>query len=162
MYTFICNCMYISTSYYRVLVQELRVFRPQNAPNSVPCNLSATAHNWWNHGPQHPRTVRELWSRVPQGPRMKTRALSRGPFLFVPLLDRSPLAPAPRKYIASARYGVAAPAVRPVHDHTSSSGPLRVQQLPGGSPTPAQQVGAPPRGAPPSPTNKQPVPHPEV
>ena len=42
--------MYISTSYYRVLVQELRVFRPQNAPNSVPCNLSATAHNWWNLG----------------------------------------------------------------------------------------------------------------
>ena len=31
MYTFIYNCMYISTSYYRVLVQELRVFRPQNA-----------------------------------------------------------------------------------------------------------------------------------
>ena len=28
MYTFICNCIYISTSYYRVLVQELRVFRP--------------------------------------------------------------------------------------------------------------------------------------
>ena len=31
--------MYISTSYYRVLVQELRVFRPQNAPNSVPWNM---------------------------------------------------------------------------------------------------------------------------
>ena len=36
--------MYISTSYYRVLVQELRVFRPQNAPNSVPCNLAAMPH----------------------------------------------------------------------------------------------------------------------
>ena len=35
--------MYISTSYYRVLVQELRVFRPQNAPNSVPCNLAANS-----------------------------------------------------------------------------------------------------------------------
>ena len=32
------NYMYISTSYHRVLVQELRVFRPQNAPNSVPWN----------------------------------------------------------------------------------------------------------------------------
>ena len=35
--------MYISTSYYRLLVQELRVFRPQNAPNSVPCNLAANS-----------------------------------------------------------------------------------------------------------------------
>jgi hypothetical protein len=43
MYTSICNCNYISTSYYRVLVQELRVFRPQNAPNSVPCNLAANS-----------------------------------------------------------------------------------------------------------------------
>ena len=43
MYTFIYNCMYISTSYYRVLVQELRVFRPQNAPNSVPWNLAANS-----------------------------------------------------------------------------------------------------------------------
>ena len=42
MYTFICNCMYISTSYYRVLVQELRVFRPLRF-NSVPCNLAADA-----------------------------------------------------------------------------------------------------------------------
>ena len=72
MYTFICNCMYISTSYYRILVQELRVFRPQNAPNSVPCNLSATAHNWWNQGPQHPRTVRELWSESPPSTRRHT------------------------------------------------------------------------------------------
>ena len=35
--------MYTSTSYYRVLVQELRVFRPQSAPNSVPCNLAANS-----------------------------------------------------------------------------------------------------------------------
>jgi len=57
--------MYISTSYYRGLVQELRVFRPQNAPNSVPCNLAARHRPPRNSGPQHPRTVRELWSRVP-------------------------------------------------------------------------------------------------
>ena len=44
--------MYISTSYYRVLVQELRVFRPQNAPNSVPCNLAPDAlrHAWGSVG----------------------------------------------------------------------------------------------------------------
>ena len=41
MYTFVFKSIYISTSYYRVLVQELRVFRPQNAPNSVPWNLAA-------------------------------------------------------------------------------------------------------------------------
>ena len=35
MYTFICNCMYISTSYYRVLVQELRVFRPRTLASAA-------------------------------------------------------------------------------------------------------------------------------
>ena len=34
MYTLIFNCMYISTSYYRVLVQELRVFGP-HAPSQA-------------------------------------------------------------------------------------------------------------------------------
>ena len=51
----------------------------------------------------------------------------------------------------------AAPAVKPAHvDHTSSSrsrSAARSWQLPGGSSAPAQQAGAPPRGAIPSPTN---------
>ena len=52
----------------------------------------------------------------------------------------------------------AAPTVRPAHaDHTSSSrsrSAARSWQLPGGSSAPAQQAGAPPRGAIPSPTNR--------
>ena len=37
------------------------------AVQCVPCNLAATPYNWRNHGPHHPRTVRELWSESPPG-----------------------------------------------------------------------------------------------
>ena len=55
-----------------------------------------------------------------------------------------------RRYARQPTVGVTPPARScPLHDRD----PLRVQQFPGGSSAPARQVGAPPRGASPSPTN---------
>ena len=45
------------------------------AVQCVPYNLAARLCPAWNHGPDHPRTVRKLWSLSPQGPRRAPLAI---------------------------------------------------------------------------------------
>ena len=49
------------------------------AVQCVPYNLAAGHRRAWNHGPHHPRTVRELWSESPQSTRSHKKELD--PFL---------------------------------------------------------------------------------
>ena len=60
------------------------------AVQRVPYNLAARLRPEWNHGPHHPRTVRELWSTSPPSTRRHKKELD--PFLtpfFGGSIDRS-------------------------------------------------------------------------